>query len=101
MTSLPFLRREARQVACTIEIEQSETSLHAHLELDGEIALRPGDRVRVNGPPIRVPFGERLTLRRDAVVERANWFERLWTRLAAHFELRELYDVSFTPGRLP
>jgi hypothetical protein len=100
MIAVPFLRRRSHVTPCTIEIEHSERSLHAHVELDGDIALQPGDRVRVHGDPIRVRFGQTLTLRRDATVERAGWLERNWTRLAARFELAELYEVSFTPGRL-
>jgi hypothetical protein len=99
--TVPFIIRRRQPLSCTIEIEHSESSLHAHVELDGEIALRPGDRVRVHGAPIRLKFGEKLTLRRDATVERAGWLERQWTRLAAGFALSELYEVSFTPGRLP
>ena len=56
---------------CTIEIEHSESSLHAHVELDGEIkpcARRPRAGPR---PADQVVFGERLVLRRDATVERA------------------------------
>ncbi len=98
--NIPFITRLRRETPCTIEIEHSETSLHAHVELDGDIALRPGDRVRVHGEPIRIAFGQTLVLRRDATVERARWLERQWTRLAARFELSELYEVSFTPGRL-
>jgi hypothetical protein len=101
MIPIPFLIRRRQITPCTIEIEHSETSLHAHVDLDGGLALRPGDRVRVHGAPIRVVFGERLTLRRDATVERAGWLERQWTKLAARFELLDLYEVSFTTGRLP
>ena len=86
---------------CTIEIEHTEKSLHAHVALDGEPELQPGDRVRVHGDPIRVRFGDKLTLHRQATVERAGWLERQWTRFAARFELSELYEVSFTPGRAP
>jgi hypothetical protein len=100
MITVPFLIRHRQPTPCTIEIEHTETSLHAHVELDGGIELRPGDRVRVHGAPIRVKFGDKLTLRRDATVERAGWLEREWTKLAARFELSELYEVSFTPGRL-
>jgi hypothetical protein len=100
MISLPFLRRQTRQTLCTLEVECSESSVHAHVELDDNIAFQPGDRVKVHGPPIHVGFGERLVLRREATVERAGWLERAWVRLAAHFELAELYEVSFTPGRL-
>ena len=100
MSPRTFLARRSEVTACTIEIEHTERSLHAHVELDGAPALRPGDRVRVHGEPIRVRFGQTLVLRRDATVERAGWLERQWTRLAARFELSELYEVSFTPGRL-
>ena len=99
MIAIPFLGRQSRHTLCTVEIEHSESSLHAHLELDSDFDLRPGDRVKVHGPPILPRFGERLVLRRQATVERAGWLERAWVRLTAHFELSELYDVSFTPGR--
>jgi len=100
MIPIPFLVRRRQATPCTIEIEHSESSLHAHVELDGEIALRPGDRVRVHGDPIRLAFGQTLVLRRNATVERAGWLERQWTRFSARFSLSELYEVSFTPGGL-
>lgn len=92
--------RRLHDTQCTIEIEHSEDHLHAHVELDDETDLRPGDRVKVHGAPIRVSFGQRLTLRRPATVERAGWLEQQWTRLIARFELTELYEVSFTHRRL-
>ena len=101
MIAIPFLARRSMVTPCTIEIEHTERSLHAHVALDGEPELQPGDRVRVHGDPIRVRFGETLTLHRQATVERAGWLERCWTRLTARFELSELYEVSFTPGRAP
>jgi hypothetical protein len=101
MITVPFLIRRQDPTPCTIEIEHTESSLHAHVQLDDRIALRPGDRVRVHGAPIRVSFGDKMVLRRDATVERAGWLERQWTKIAARFELSELYEVSFTPGRLP
>ena len=101
MIPLPFLSRRSLVTPCTIEIEHTERSLHAHVALEGEPELQPGDRVRVHGEPIRVRFGDKLTLHRQATVERAGWLERQWTRLTARFELSELYEVSFTPGRAP
>ena len=101
MIPIPFLSRRSLVTPCTIEIEHTERSLHAHVALDGEPELQPGDRVRVHGDPIRVRFGDKLTLHRQATVERAGWLERQWTRLTARFELSELYEVSFTPGRAP
>jgi hypothetical protein len=99
MIAIPFISRRSHLSPCTIEIEHTERSLHAHVELDDGVAIRPGDRVRVHGDPIRVRFGQRLVIRRNATVERAGWIERQWTRLAARFQLSELYEVSFTPGR--
>ncbi len=87
------------QIPCTIEIEQTHESFHAHLTLDGDIAIGPGDRVRVHGAPVRVAFGQKLVERRHATVTRAGWLRRAWTRISARFELAELYEVSFTPRR--
>lgn len=100
MTAFRIFSRRTEVTACTIEIEHSERSLHAHVELDGAPALGPGDRVLVHGDPIRVRFGQKLVMRRDATVQRAGWLERQWTRLASRLELTELYEVSFTSGRL-
>ena len=86
---------------CRIEIEQSHEHFHAHVELDGNIAIHPGDRVRVHGDPIAIPFGSRLVVERRATVERATWMRRSWTRLTGYFDLSELYEVSFTPRRMP
>jgi hypothetical protein len=87
------------ETPCTIEIEQTHDCFHAHLALDGDIAIGPGDRVRVHGEPIRLAFGQKLTERRSATVTRAGLFRRAWTLLVARFELQELYEVSFTTRR--
>jgi hypothetical protein len=64
------------------------------------VAIRPGDQVRVQGAPIHVAFGERRVIERLATVERAGPVERLWTKLLGHFELAELYEVSFSDRTL-
>lgn len=97
---MPLFFRRTIETACRIEVEHSNESLHAHVELEDAPPIRPGDRVRVHGAPIVVPFGERLVERRTATLERANWLERQWTKLAARFDLAELYEVSFSPGRI-
>ena len=86
-------------VPCTIEIENTFESLHAHVELDGGVQVEAGDEVLVHGEPIRVPYGEKVTLRRNATVTRASWLDRKLTELAARFEITELYEVSFSSGR--
>jgi len=55
----------------------------------------------VQGPPIRLSFGESCTLHRGVKIIRATALERLWIKVASYFELYELYEVSFTPGKLP
>ena len=86
-------------VPCTIEIENTFDSLHAHVELDGDIAIEAGDEVLVHGDIIRVPYGHKLTLRRQATVTRASGIDQMLTKLASRLELTELYEVSFSSGR--
>jgi hypothetical protein len=90
--------RETIEVPCTIEIENTFQSLHAHVDLDGDLAMNAGDQVLVHGDPVRVPYGQKITLRRLATVTRANRLDRAWTRLLARLELTELYEVSFSSG---
>ena len=99
MSLLPLLGRRRFECPCTIEIENTWESLHAHVELDGSFAVEPGDEVQVIGAPDRPPYGDRIVVRRTAVVTRAGVIERLWTRLIGNLELTELYDVSFTERR--
>lgn len=88
------------EVPCTVEIENTQDSLHAHVVLDGEVEVGPGDTVVVHGAPDRLPFGQKLTVRCTAEVTRATAIEREWTRLSAYLGLTELYEVSFSAGRL-
>ncbi|MGQ0455701.1 MAG: hypothetical protein ACT4OU_01430 [Hyphomicrobium sp.] len=94
-----FAGRRKFDVPCTIEIENTFDSLHAHVELHGGVEIEAGDEVLVHGDAIRVPYGQKLTLERMATVTRAGWFERLKTTLLARLELTELYEVSFSSGR--
>ena len=95
-----LLSSETFDTPCRIEVEQSADHFHAHVELDGDIEIRPGDRVQVHGEPIMVAFGESVVLHRHATVRRAGLLRRAWTKFSGHFEMAELYEVSFTPGRL-
>ena len=88
------------EVACRVEVEHTHDSLHAHVDLEG-IEVGPGDEVTVHDAPVDVGFGERVVCRRTATVVRAGPMGRLWTRVTAFFELTELYEVSFSPRRLP
>jgi hypothetical protein len=99
MNWLATLGRRRFEFPCTIEIENTPESLHAHVELDGDFVVEPGDEVQVIDAPERPPYGDKIVVRRTAVVTRAGAVERLWTRLLGNLELTELYDVSFTERR--
>ena len=62
-------------------------SLHAHVELDGDFVLAPGDEVRVIDAPERPPYGEKIVARRRALVTRASISEQWWTRFAGNLQL--------------
>jgi uncharacterized Zn finger protein len=94
-----FFRRESVEVPCTIQIEHTFNSLHAHVELDGGVTIEPGDEVRVHGEPIVVPYGETRTIRRTATVTKAGLIERAWTRATGDLEFMELCEFSFSSGR--
>jgi hypothetical protein len=91
--------RESFEVPCTVEIEQTSETLHAHVVLDGDVRIQPGDEVMVHDAPTRVDFGERLVVRRTATVVRGNLLDRLRARIEGYLELTELYEVSFSNGR--
>lgn len=84
----------------TVRIAHSPEGLSAHVELDGNPPMYPGDRVQLAGPPVAIAIGGEVVERRAATLTRASWAGRLRTRAAAWFELSELYEVSFTPGRM-
>jgi hypothetical protein len=87
-------------IPCRIAVEQSEAHFHAHVELAENIAIHPGDRVRVHGAPVRVAFGESTVIDRMATVTRAGPLRRAWTKALSYFDFGELYEVSFTPGSI-
>jgi hypothetical protein len=88
--------RETWETGCTIAVEHTADALHAHVELDGDVAIGPGDQVRVHGAPVQLPFGEAITLRRRATVSRAGLVAQWWTKLRANLDLTELYEITFT-----
>lgn len=98
MISSLFSRRSF-VVPCTIEVEHTFDSLHAHVHLDADCEIGPGDEVRVHGDPIVVPYGEKCTLSRTATVTRAGAIERGWTRATGSLEFMELCEFSFSSGR--
>ncbi|MDO9707461.1 hypothetical protein [Paracraurococcus lichenis] len=88
--------RRTEEVRCTVDIEQTFDSLHAHAIPEG-VTLRPGDRVVVHGVPAGIAYGEAMSLTCRATVYRAGWLARAWTEASAILELTELYHCGFEP----
>jgi hypothetical protein len=93
---MTLLSRNRIDVPCTVDIEQTAESLHAHAIAEG-IDIRPGDRVIVHGAPASVGYGERLSVQCRATVVRAGWISRQWTQLTGLLALTDLYEVGFDP----
>lgn len=91
-----FSRRRRFDVPCVIEVENTFESLHAHVMLEGGVAIEPGDEVLVHGERVEVPYGEKRVFERMATVSKAGWLERLWTRATGDVEFMELCEFSFS-----
>lgn len=90
------LRRTSFDTPCRVEVELSDEYCRANVVLANDYQVGPGDRVKVHGAPICVGFGERRVEQRTATIQRASTVERLWTKFTGHFEMTELYEVSFS-----
>jgi len=87
------------EVDCTVRVSHRPEDLSAHVELDGDIELHPGDEVRVHGTAITPRFGEERIERRRATVTRASALRRLWTRVAGDLACLSLIEVGFEERR--
>jgi hypothetical protein len=90
------LPRRSVEIQCSVDIEQTAESFHAHAVPEG-VDIRPGDIVLLHDVPTHVAFGERVSCQCRATVLRAGWAARAWTRITALIELTELYEVGFAP----
>ncbi len=93
MTLSPWSRISI-PIYCTIDIEQTGRSFHAHAIPVG-VDLRPGDVVQLHDAPASVAFGESVSGTCQATVLRASAMTRLWTRATSLFSLTDLYEVGF------
>jgi hypothetical protein len=99
MTRLSLLGGRSFDVACTVRVSHTFEDLSAHVELEGDVPIEPGDRVLVHGAAINPPYGEIQVERRQATITRATWLERTWTRLTGDLDCLSLLDVSFSDRR--
>lgn len=86
-------------IPCTVRVTHTAAELSAHVELDGDPVIEPGDRVHVQGGALVVPFGHSCVERREAVIVRASALGRAWAKFTGHFECLELLEVSFSDRR--
>lgn len=100
MTGLPRPRGRSFEVFCRVRVAHTFEELSAHVELEGQIPIGPGDRVLVHGKAINPPYGTVQVERRRATVTRATWLERTWTRLTGDLHCLSLLDVSFSDRRI-
>jgi uncharacterized Zn finger protein len=98
MMATLFNRKKSLDVDCTIRVQNTWEALQAHVELDGDIKIEPGDEVIVHGERVVVPYGHSIELRRRATVIRAGAIERAWTRMTGDLEFMELCEFSFSSG---
>lgn len=88
------LWRRTFQVPCTLDLEASDETFHAHVALEG-VEVREGDAVQVHGAPDRVAFGQKKLLASQATVAQASAPRRLLTRVLGVSHVTELYEVGF------
>ena len=86
-------------VRCTVRVSHTFENLYAHVELDGQVEIQPGDQVLVHGAPINPAYGQIQIERRRATITRASWLQRTWTRLTGDLQCLSLLDVSFSDRR--
>jgi len=87
------------EVGCTVSVSHTLENLSAHVELDGDLPIEPGDRIHVHGRTIHPPFGAVQIERRTATVTRAGFLRRLWIRVTGTLQCLSLLEVSFSDRR--
>jgi hypothetical protein len=83
------------QFPCTLDLEHTSNSLHAHVAIVG-CELGPGDSVVLSNVDHRLRFGEQRSVAAVATVTRAGWLRRQWFKAVSMMQLTSLYDVSFS-----
>ncbi len=91
-----FVVRRRIEVPCTIDVEASHDTFHAHVNLEG-VEVDPGDSVLVHGAPSRVcrTARSRVDRKHGHGVSRASWLRRQFVKLTGRTEIYALYDVGF------
>ena len=95
------MSRRRFELDCTVRVSHTFDDLSAHVELDGNIAIYPGDEVRVHGRALNPPYGAVQVERRRATVTRASMLERWWAKTTGNLDCLTLFDFGFAEERAP
>jgi hypothetical protein len=87
---------EVIELLCSIDIEQTAFSFHAH-QIPENVEIGAGDTIIVHDAPTGIAFGESYTGERRATLYRAGPWGRIWTQITSMLDLGELYEVGFNP----
>ena len=98
---MPQAHRNRRiETGCTVTVKHTEETLEAHVVLDDGLLPDAGDRITVFGEPVRIDYGSTATFKRPARLDRGSELDKLRVRILSMFQLTELYEVSFSDGRM-
>jgi hypothetical protein len=87
---------EVIELLCSIDIEQTALSFHAH-QIPENIEVKAGDTIIVHDALAEIEFGAAYTGERRATLYRASPWARLWTQITSMLDIGELYEVGFNP----
>jgi hypothetical protein len=73
-------------------MSHTKDDVSVEIDLDDGLFLRPGDSLSLLGEPLRPAFGEQITARCMATIERVSWPSRVWTRLVGRFSFLSLME---------
>lgn len=88
--------RKTEHVPCTITVSHRFEELSAHVKFDNGVVVFPGDTVTVQGPEVMAPFGTVVEQTRVAIIERAPFWSRWWTKATGDFGCLELFEFNFS-----
>lgn len=87
---------EVIELLCSIDIEHTASSFHAH-QIPENIEINAGDTIIVHDALAGIGFGEHYIGERRATLYRASTWGRIWTQITSMLDLGELYEVGFNP----
>jgi hypothetical protein len=81
-----------------LDLANTWEDLYAHVHLEN-VDIGPGDSVLIQQAPTQLAWGEKYSVKGDAVYTKASIWQKIWTRFFSRFEITMLYEVSFSATR--